>query len=252
MRQEFVQVEIGERIGTVTLNRPEVSNAIHGGLMAELQAALPYLQHHPEVDVVILTGAGDRAFTAGFDTNYAPRLEREAMQRFLRAGYELAWEMTQSAKPVIAAINGYAFAMGAVLALACDLRIASRNARLQFTGAIYGLVFGSWQLPYLVGSGVAADFLLTARLIDAEEAYQYGLVNRLVEPGQALTTARELAATIAKNSPRGLSLAKRFVHDPPAGEIRAAYERELTANLEYFGSDPFKERLQVLLKELGR
>ena len=252
MQQEFVQVEIADRSGTVTLNRPEVLNAIHGGLMAELQAALPYLQHHPDVDVVIITGAGDRAFTAGFDTNYAPRLDRESMQRFLQSGYELAWAIAQSAKPVIAAINGYAFAMGAVLALACDLRIASRNARFQFTGAIYGLVFGSWQLPYLVGAGVAEDWLLTARLIDAEEAHRQGLVNRLVEPGQALPAARELAATIAMNSPRGLTLAKRFVRNPPTGEVRAAYERELAANLEYFGSDPFKERLQVLLKQLGR
>ena len=118
MRQEFVQVEIGERIGTVTLNRAEVFNAIHGGLMAELQAALPYLQHHPEVDVVILTGAGDRAFTAAFDTNYAPRLGREAIQRFLRAGYGLAWETIQSAKPITAGANGYAFGLGAGLSLA--------------------------------------------------------------------------------------------------------------------------------------
>jgi enoyl-CoA hydratase len=252
MQNEFVQVEIADRIGVITLNRPEILNAIHGGLMAELQAAVPYLQNHPDVDVVILTGAGDRAFTAGFDTNYAPKLPREGMQRFLRSGYELAWAITPAAKPVIAAVNGHCFAMGAVLALACDVRVASRNARFQFTGAIYGLAFGTWQLPYLIGAGVAQEYLLTARLIDAADAAQSGLVNRLVESGQALPAARELAAIIAKNSPRGLELNKRFVRHPLSGEVAAAYDRELTANLEYFGSEPFKERLQVLLRDLGR
>lgn len=252
MQNDYVTIDVADRIGVITLNRPEILNAIHGGLMAELQAALPYVQHHPDVDVVILTGAGDRAFTAGFDTNYAPKLPREGMQQFLRSGYELAWGITQSAKPVIAAVNGYCFAMGAVLALACDLRVASRNARFQFTGAIYGLVFGSWQLPYLIGAGVAEEYLLTARLIDGAEAAQSGLVNRLVEPGQALAAARELAAAIAKNSPRGLELNKRFIRHPVGGDVEAAYQRELAANLEYFGSEPFKERLQLLLQNLGR
>src|ERR687885_524397 len=99
MRQEFVQIEIADRVGVATMNRPEVFNAWHGGMMAELQAALPYLQHHPDVDVVILTGAGERAFTAGFDTNYAPNLDREAAQGFLQAGYQLAWDVSQAAKP---------------------------------------------------------------------------------------------------------------------------------------------------------
>lgn len=253
MQQEFLTIDIADRIGTITLNRPEIMNAIHGGLMAELQAALPYLQHHPEVDVLILTGAGDRAFTAGFDTNYAPKLPREGMQRFMKAGYELAWAITTAEKPVIAAVNGYTFAMGAVLALACDVRVASRNARFQFTGAIYGLVFGSWQLPFLVGAGLAEEYLLSARLIDAAEAAQSGLVNKLVEhPGDVLPAAKGIAAGLARNSPRGLALAKQFVRHPSDGSVAAAYERELAANLEYFGSEPFKERLHVLLQDLGR
>lgn len=252
MESQYVQVEIADRIGVITLNRPEVLNAINGGLMAELQAAVPYLQSHPEVAVVILTGAGDRAFTAGFDTNYAPRLDREDALRFLESGYRLAWSMIEAPKPIIAAVNGHCFAMGAVLALACDLRVASRNARFQFTGAIYGLSFGSWALPHLIGASVAEDYLLTARLVEAEDAARSGLVNRLVEPGQALTAARELAGTIARNSPRGLTLNKRLARHPVGGEVRAAFDRELAVNLEYFLSEPFKERLRQLLSDLGR
>lgn len=214
-------------IAVLTLNRPEKLNALNSEVRRLLMSALAELAEDDEVRVVVIHGAGERAFVAGADiSEFAARTPMEQ-----RAVYERPriYEMVASfPKPVIAAIHGFCLGGGSELALACDVRVADATTRISQAEIRIGLIpggGGTQRLARLVGPGQTLRMVLTGDMIDAEEAYRIGLVEFLAEEGRHLETALELAGRMARWSPVALRLAKEAT--------RAAFEMPLSAGLRY-------------------
>jgi methylglutaconyl-CoA hydratase len=200
----------------LTLARPRSLNAISRLMAAELTAACEALRERVDVRVVVVDGAGDRAFCAGADLK--ERLTLSAPERAAHtAAIEAAAEALASLPmPTIAAIRGFALAGGAELAVACDLRVASQDAVLGFPEVKVGIFPGAGgvlRLPRIVGRGAAYDLLFTGRQVGAAEARTLGLVDRVVAPESVLPTAIELAAAIAANAPLAVRAVKRALTD---------------------------------------
>ncbi len=192
------------RIAIFTINRPEAMNALNAQVHQELNAALIDFRDDNDLWVGIITGAGDRAFSAGADIKEfrpGPLAERVT-------AYNLADRIW---KPVIAAINGFALGGGLELAMTCDIRIVAEHARLGQPEVNIGFMpgaGGTQRLPRFVPRAIAAEILLTGEPISAQEAYRIGLVNRVVPPDQLMSTARQIAETICKKGPLGIRATK--------------------------------------------
>ena len=227
MEFTLVRYELGDHIATITLNRPDVRNALNRDAYAQLEAAFRRAQRDPEVRCVILTGA-DPAFCSGDDVK-AIMLgeERESAVAQLREvrprPTPAAAAVLECDRPVIAAVNGPAVGWGMDLALLCDIRIASEKARFSELFIKRGLIAdigGLWRLPQLVGPSRAAELLFTGDVIDAREAERIGLVSRTVPHGELLAAARELARRIAANAPLALRYMKEGLRRATHGDIQ--------------------------------
>ena len=230
-----VEVEVNEGIAVVTMNRPQALNAFNSEQLDLLAAAFYALAQDRFVRVVILTGAGDRAFAAGADIKEMVDLTPAAGLAFGRKGQALTSAIERLPQPVIAAVNGYAFGGGCELAIACDIRLAAENARFAQPEVSLGISpgwGGTQRLPRLVGPGLAAEMIYTGRQVHAEEAHRIGLVNVVHPLDQLMPAAHEVAARIARNSPAAVRVSKSllalsFTGDPAAG---------LAAEVASFGS----------------
>jgi enoyl-CoA hydratase len=243
-------------IATVTLNRPEAMNAMSTGLRAALADALDALSADPEIRVAILTGAGERAFTAGLDLK-----ELGGDPNGLRAANATGKDtnpvraLEQFKKPVIAAVNGVAITGGFELALACDVIIASTNARFADTHARVGITPGwglSQRLSRLIGIYRAKELSLTGNFLDAETAREWGLVNRVVAPGELMPTARRLAEDMA-TIPLAMSIQyKAMIDDGYAAcfgdSMALEHERSSAWNAQVTPEVVEKNRLEVLAR----
>ena len=224
-----VDVDVAEGVAVVTMNRPESLNAFNSEQLDLLSAAFHTLAQDRSVRVVILTGAGDRAFAAGADIKEMVDLTPAGGVAFGRKGQALANAVERLPQPVIAAVNGYAFGGGCELAIACDIRLASQNAR--FAQPEVGLGIppgwgGTQRLPRLIGPGLAAEMIYTGRHVHAEEALRIGLVNAVHPLDQLMSAAREMAAHIARNSPAAVRAAKSLMALALAGDPAAGLAAE--------------------------
>jgi len=212
----LVLVEREDAIAVVTLNRPEAMNALSSGLRSELAAAMVALEADPSVRAIVLTGAGERAFTAGLDlkelgadtSNLGAANATEASENPVKA-------IETCTKPVIGAINGVAITGGFEVALACDVLIASTNARFADTHARVGIMPGwglSQKLSRLIGIYRARELSFTGNFLDAQTAYEWGLVNRVVAPADLLATAKKLAHEMATVDPTMLRNYKSLIN----------------------------------------
>jgi enoyl-CoA hydratase len=191
-------------VALVTVNRPQVLNALNTQTLDELHDAMRQLQQDAAVRVVILTGTGEKSFVAGADINELATQKPADGREHARHGQRVFDLIEHLGKPVIAAINGFALGGGCELAMACTLRLASASARFGQPEVNLGLLpgfAGTQRLARLVGKGVALDLLLTGRQIDADEAQRIGLVNRVVPAADLLAAARDMAATLAAKPP---------------------------------------------------
>jgi enoyl-CoA hydratase len=214
MAYDNLLFEVSEQIARITFNRPNVLNALNRKTMDELGDCLKKVRADDAVRVLILTGAGEKAFIAGADINELSQQTPVNGREFTLYGQEIIHRLETLGKPAIAAINGFALGGGCELALACTLRIASRNAKLGQPEVKLGLVpgyGGTQRLPRLCGKGVAHELILTGEMISAEEALRVGLVNRVVEPGELLATAEALAKKIIANAPLAVKYALEAV-----------------------------------------
>jgi enoyl-CoA hydratase len=204
MDYENLIYEVKDQIARITFNRPSVLNALNLKMLDELSNCLENSREDESVRVVILTGAGEKAFVAGADINELSRQTAlEGKETALR-GQGVFRRLETLGKPSIAAINGFALGGGCELALACTMRIASKNARLGQPEVKLGILpgyGGSQRLSRLCGKGIASELILTGEMIFAEEALRIGLVNRVVEPGDLLATAESIARKIIANAP---------------------------------------------------
>jgi enoyl-CoA hydratase/carnithine racemase len=209
-----VRYSVSDHIATITLNRPEVLNAIDSAMRTELPVAVRQAAADPDVRVILLQGAGERAFCAGADItefNAGRSLVEERASRCAPTWIDVLAEVT---KPVVAAIHGYCLGGGLEIALACDIRVAAADSVFGLPEVRLGIVpgaGGTQRLPRTVGVGAALRLILTGDRIDAPEAHRLGLVSEIVEPDQLVTHATELAARIARGGPLALAYAKEAV-----------------------------------------
>lgn len=196
-------------IAFLELSRPEARNAINLEMIQALSAALDQLAQDDAVRVLVLSGAGGKAFASGADI--AELRERTHREAFFAFNASLFQKLEDFPRPTIAAIDGYALGGGLELALACDLRVASRAAKVGLPEAslgIYPAAGGTWRLPRLIGLGRAKELVFTGRIVEAEEAFALGIFERLVDAGEALSAATTLAQQIAQHAPLALQVAK--------------------------------------------
>src|SRR5262245_39335642 len=208
-----IALEREQNLAILTLNRPEKRNAIDRAMVREIHAALTSLREDRELRCLIIAGAGDKVFAAGADIAELQKRTREDALEAINSS--LFKELEELPVPSIAAIKGYALGGGLELAMACDLRVAGRSAKLGQPEVSLGILAGAGaiqRLPRLVGYGRAKELLYTGRIIDAEEALRIGLVNRVVDDADVLTSARELAGEIAKQSALAVRLSKAALH----------------------------------------
>lgn len=215
-----IQFERRERLALITIDRPEALNALDLDLSRELAEAWVTFRDDPELWVAIITGAGGKAFSVGADLKRVGDFYRSLtplQRRQLGETQPGLGGLTRNLevwKPIIAAVNGYCFGGGLELALACDLRVASDNAQFGLTETSWGIIpgaGGTQRLPRLVGVGIALEMILTAKKIDAAEAYRIGLVNQVVPPAGLMGAAIEMANRICANAPLAVQTAKLAV-----------------------------------------
>ncbi len=214
MAYDNLLFEVSEKIARITFNRPNVLNALNRKTMDELGDCLKKVRADDEIRVLILTGAGEKAFIAGADINELAQQTPVNGREFTLYGQEIIHRLETLGKPAIAAINGFALGGGCELALACTLRIASRNAKLGQPEVKLGIIpgyGGSQRLPRLCGKGVAHELILTGEMLSAEEALRVGLVNRVVDSGELLATAEAIAKKIIANAPLAVKYALEAV-----------------------------------------
>jgi enoyl-CoA hydratase/carnithine racemase len=235
-----------EQVGILTIERPEVHNCLNLETVQMLRQQVSQLSADRDVRVVIVTGAGDKAFCAGADLKERRTMSESQVRVFIRAIRDAFSELERLPQPVIAAINGAAFGGGTELALACDLRVMSETAQMGLTETSLGIIpgaGGTQRLPRLVGKGKAKELIFTARRITAREALAIGLVNRVVPAGQVLSAALALAKEIAMNAPIALEQAKYAIDYGMETDLATGLAIESSA---YQVTIPTKDRLEGL------
>lgn len=210
-----LRLDLGGPVATLTIHRPDKLNALDRETIVQLGDAIAEIRDAPDVLGAVLTGSGDRAFVAGADIGELAGMSPIEGVEVSRLGQRVFREIELSAKPFVAAINGFALGGGCELALACHLRVASTAARFGLPEVKLGIIpgyGGTLRLPRLVGKGRALELILTGDMIEAEEAYRIGLVNRVVAPESLLDQARALVGAIVKNGPVALGRAIESVN----------------------------------------
>lgn len=204
-------VEVSERIATVTFNRPKSLNALNPPTVRELGAAMEEVSSREDVGVVLLTGAGEKAFIAGADIAEMKAFTPVQALDFALLGQRVLSFIEQMSQPVIGVINGFALGGGCEVAMACDLLIAADTARFGQPEVNLGIIpgyGGTQRLPRLVGRNLAKELVLTGEMITAQRAYEIGLVNRVVPAAELMNTAREFAKKILSRGPVAVRMAK--------------------------------------------
>ena len=237
-----ILVEINKGIGFITINRPKQLNALNKLTIEELHEAFDGLSTDDSVKVIIITGAGEKAFVAGADIKEFMNFNQIQGRELAATGQELLFDYVQNLQtPVIAAINGFALGGGLELALAAHIRIASENAKMGLPEVSLGVIpgyGGTQRLAQIIGKGRAMEMILTAEMIDAQTALQYGLVSQVVSQDILLQTAVKKAQKLMKNSPKAQALAIKAVN---AGFVKTGFEVEKDLFGKAFSTADFKE-----------
>ncbi|MCE1227695.1 MAG: enoyl-CoA hydratase-related protein [Geobacteraceae bacterium] len=234
MNTTTLLVEIKDTIATITVNRPSAMNAMTLTTLQELDVVVQQLSASTEVRAVIITGAGEKAFIAGGDIAMLRELGPVEARELALLAQGVCTTIEQSPKPFIAAVNGYALGGGCELAMSCDIRIAAEHARFGQPEVSIGTLpgfGGSQRLPRLVGKGRALEMILTGDMIDAQEAWRIGLVNKVVPSAELMAAARSLATKLAGKSQMALKLCKEVVTNGLEMDLQRAcsYEADLFA-----------------------
>ena len=248
---ETIITETEEGIGRITINRPNVRNALNTQVLGDFRQALVEFRHDQEVGVVVFTGAGEKSFAAGADIGeLRERTAFDALSSTMQAVYD---EIEAYEKPTIAAVNGYALGGGCELAMACDIRIASANARFglpEVTLSIIPGAGGTQRLARLVGKGKAIEMTLTGRIIDAEEALRIGLVTQVAEDNVGLTDkVWETAAKILDKGPLAVRLAKLAIQTGSETDQKTGLVIERLAQAVLFETEDKREGTSAFLEK---
>jgi enoyl-CoA hydratase len=246
----LIRVDRDAAVAVVTVDRADALNALDVATLTELRDQLRALAGDADVRVVVLTGAGEKAFVAGADIKYMSGLDVGQAKEWGALGHEAGRLLETMPKPTIAAINGFALGGGCELALACDIRYAAASAKLGQPEVNLGIIpgwGGTQRLARVCGLGVAKELIFTGRVIDAGEALRIGLVNAVQDP--VLDKARETAALLAAKSPIALRLMKELANRALGGDHAANLDAEGDTFGELFSSDDAKEGLTAFVEK---
>ena len=252
MGYESIATERRDAVALIVLNRPDKLNALSFGLVRELDQELTALEDDETVKAVVLTGAGDKAFSAGADIHEMAGLsEAELAERQAFRGRS-NWHIASFAKPIIGALNGLAYGGAALLTSMLDIRIGCERTKFRFLAASYGRVNSTWSLPLLVGMPKAKELLYTGRDVLADEAERIGLLNQVVPASELREVALAMAASIAKNDSRMVQGIKRLLHEDIGMPWRERYENEDRARATWLTSPHPRHGFKDFLERKGR
>ena len=241
-KYENLLVEVENKIALVTLNRPQALNALNKGLLDDLSNFLTDADYDSDIRVVILTGAGEKAFVAGADIKEFANFDGKEGQQLAASGQENVFNKIEDfPKPIIAAVNGFALGGGLELAMASHFRIASSNAKLGLPEVTLGLIpgyGGTQRLPKLIGKGRAMQAIMTADMFSATRALEIGLVNEVVDPADLINRTKEIATKITNNSSVAIKHAIRAIN---ASDKETGFEIEIESFGNLFEEHDFKE-----------
>ena len=252
MNFENLLVEQKDRVALLTINRPKSLNALNGETLRELVQAFSTLEQEEEVKVIILTGAGDKAFVAGGDISVMAKATPLLARELALQAQRLFNRIETCSKPVIAAINGYALGGGCELAMACDIRLASDNAKIGQPEINLGIIpgwAGTQRLPRLVGKGRAKELIFTGDMLSAAEARNIGLVNRVFPQAELLPAATQMAQKIAAKGGIALRLAKEAIDNGMEMDITRAGDYEADLFALCFATEDQKEGMGAFLEK---
>ncbi len=229
MDYETIRIEKKDRVAIIVIDVPKTLNAVDYTGVTELQMAMENMIADDEARVIVLTGAGRKAFISGGDVPVELAMDGMESYKWSLAGHKLASTIEDSPKPVIAAVNGYCLGGGCEIAIACDMRIASDNAKFGVPEMKLGVICGfggNLRLPRLVGKTKASEMLLTGNMIDALEAYRIGLINKVVPLDNLMEETMKLAADLTCKSAIALSFSKKAIQYGLETDIRTAIQHE--------------------------
>ena len=251
MAFETIIYEIRGNVGYITINRPKALNALNVKALTELSEAVDMMAGDDNVKVIIITGAGGKAFVAGADISAMQTMTATEAYAYARLGQTTYNKVADAPKIVIAAIDGFALGGGCELALACDIRVASAKSKIgipEVTLGVFPGFAGTQRLPRLVGTGIAKEMLATARKVGAAEAREIGLVNYVVEE-DPVAKAEELAAEICKNSASAIALGKRAMNEGMEMELKKGIEHEAALFAMTFATPDQREGMTAFLEK---
>jgi len=252
MSYQTLLLDVKDNIAVVTLNRPDKLNALNAQTINDLNSVFDELKENEEVYVVVLTGSGEKAFVAGADIKELNKLDMISAKEFAEKGQGVFSKIEKFDKPVIAAVNGFALGGGCELALACHIRLASNNAKFGQPETNLGFIpgyGGTQRLARLVNTGRAMEYILTADMIIADEAYRIGLVNNVYPQNELLDKAIEMAKKITGKGQQAIRLAMKAVNAVDEMSLKEGQNLEASLFALCCGTEDFKEGTSAFLEK---
>ena len=252
MSYEAILVDRHERVGIITLNRPRVLNALNFQMVSELDQAISEMEDNEDIGAIVLTGSGERAFSAGGDIHENRELPQEELESHqdIRNGYQ--WHLATCTKPIIGAINGLCYGGATVMATSLDMLVGCERTSFRFLAVSYGQMNATWTLPITVGWPMAKELLYSGREMFAEEAYRIGLLNHVVSPEQLMDKALEIANTIAINHPQAVQAIKSLLIQHTGKSWEEMWQGEIDMKKSGFKGLPLDEAFSEFLTRKGR
>ncbi len=247
-----IETKIDNDIAIVIVNRPESLNAMNKNIIVEFIDEIEKLISNGDIKVIIITGAGDKAFIAGADIKLMQKMNKADAYEFAKYGHRLTNIIETSSKPVIAAVNGFALGGGCEVALACHIRIASENAVFGQPEVKIGLLpgwGGTQRLPRVVGKGLANELILTGRNIKSQEALDIGLVNKVSSKEELISSCLDIAKLIIKNSPNAISESIKLINLSSGTRLNKGLSVEAKKFSELFETKETKEGLTAFVEK---
>lgn len=242
-------------IAIVTINRPKALNALNSETLKELNQTVDEIINDDDIYVVLVTGSGEKAFVAGADITQMKDMSVIQGRKFSMLGNNIFRKLETMEKPVIAVLNGFTLGGGCELAMACDMRIASTKAKFGQPEVGLGITpgFGGTQrLSRLVGMGIAKELIFTGKIIDSNEAYRIGLVNKVVEPEKLMEEAKNLANIIASNAPIAIRFCKSAINRGMQMDMDTAIIYEAEVFGECYSTEDQKEGMEAFIEKRSK
>ncbi len=252
MSYEVIKTDQAGRVAVITLNRPEVLNAMSLQLIREVEDALTSMEQDDDVGAIVITGAGERAFSAGADIHENRELSEEDREAGMAERAKYTWRLATCYKPVIGAINGLCYGGGTVYATSMDFLVGCDKSSFRFLAVNYGQLNATWSLPTMLSWPRAKELLYSGREVFAEEAYRIGLLNHLVPAGQLMDKAVEIAAGIAQNRIDSVGNIKQLLLEHTGLPLEAQFQNETEGRKGRFQGLTVEDGFSEFLDRKGR